>query len=115
MKLDALRKIIREEVKGAIQEELKDILLEAVRAPKNVVTETKSVQQVAPPVNNQTALQQKAQLQEALRNTMAPDMNFTTANVQQPLRVTSTDTMSPNGKLPDGDVSMDQIMGLMNK
>ena len=42
-------------------------------------------------------------------------MNFTTANVQQPLRVTSTDTMSPNGKLPDGDVSMDQIMGLMNK
>ena len=115
MKLDALRKIIREEVKGAIQEELKDILLEAVRAPKNVVVESQSTQQVAPPVNTQLAAQQKAQLQEALRNTIAPDMNFTTANVQQPLRVTSTDTMSPNGKLPDGDVSMDQIMGLMNK
>ena len=115
MKLDALRKIIREEVKGAIQEELKDILLEAVRAPKNVVVESQSTQQVAPPVNTQLAAQQKAQLQEALRNTMAPDMNFTSQNVQQPLRVTSTDTMSPNGKLPEGDVSMDQIMGLMNK
>lgn len=115
MKIDALRKIIREEVKGAIQEELKDILLEAVRAPKNVVTETQTIQPVAPQVNSQTAAQQKAHLQEALRNTMAPDMNFTTADVQQPLRVTSTDTMSPNGQLPTGDVSMDQIMGLMNK
>ena len=24
------------------------------------------------------------------------------------------DTTSPNGKLPEGNVSMDQIMGLMN-
>ena len=31
MKLNELRKVIREEVKAAIQEELKDILLEAVR------------------------------------------------------------------------------------
>ena len=37
MKLDILRKIIREEVKGAIQEELKDLLLEAIRSPKQVV------------------------------------------------------------------------------
>lgn len=114
MKLDALRKVIREEVKAAIQEELKDILLEAVRAPRNVVTET--VQQVAPPqVNTQTVIEQKAKLQEALRNTITPDMNFNSSHAQQPLRVTSTDTMSPNGKLPDGDVSMDQIMGLMNR
>ena len=25
------------------------------------------------------------------------------------------DTTSPNGKLPEGDVPMDMIMGLMNK
>jgi hypothetical protein len=25
------------------------------------------------------------------------------------------DTTSPNGKLPEGNVSLDQIMGLMNK
>ena len=37
MKLDILRKIIREEVKGAIQEELKDLLFEAIRSPKPVV------------------------------------------------------------------------------
>lgn len=112
MKLDALRKIIREEVKGAIQEELKDILLEAVRAPKNVVVESTPTAPVAP---TQTSIEQKAQLREALKNTIAPDMNFNSSHVQQPLRVTSTDTMSPNGRLPEGDVSMDQIMGLMNK
>ena len=32
MKLDAFRKVIREEVKKAIQEEMRDILLEAVKA-----------------------------------------------------------------------------------
>ena len=37
MKLDILRKIIREEVKGAIQEELKDHLLEEIRTPKQIV------------------------------------------------------------------------------
>ena len=27
----------------------------------------------------------------------------------------SMDTASPNGKLPEGEVSMDQIMGLMKR
>jgi hypothetical protein len=45
MKLDAFRKIIREEVKKAIQEEMRDILLEAVKsASKPNLTENKSTQ-----------------------------------------------------------------------
>ena len=37
----------------------------------------------------------------------------TTADM--PLQVNGFgDTTSPNGKLPEGNVSMDQIMGLMN-
>jgi hypothetical protein len=33
-----------------------------------------------------------------------------------PLQVSGkVDTTSPNGSLPEGNVSMDQIMGLMNK
>ena len=38
-------------------------------------------------------------------------LSATTANV--PLQMTSGDTTSPNGSLPQGNVSMDQIMGLM--
>jgi hypothetical protein len=45
MKLDAFRKVIREEVKKAIQEEMRDILLEAVKsANKPKLTENKSTQ-----------------------------------------------------------------------
>ena len=44
MKLDAFRKVIREEVKKAIQEEMRDILLEAVKfTSKPNLTETKSI------------------------------------------------------------------------
>ena len=43
MNLDAFRKVIREEVKKAIQEEMRDILLEAVKsASKPNLTENKS-------------------------------------------------------------------------
>ena len=37
MKLSQLKKIVKDAVKEAIQEEMKDILLEAVRIPKQTV------------------------------------------------------------------------------
>ena len=41
---------------------------------------------------------------------------FTTQNIPQPLQVNGPmDTTSPNGKLPEGEVSLDQVMGLMNR
>ena len=40
--------------------------------------------------------------------------NFNTSQFSGPLKVGSGDTTSPNGSLPEGNVSMDQIMGLMN-
>lgn len=44
MKLDVFRKVIREEVKKAIQEEMRDILLEAVKsASKPNLTENQSI------------------------------------------------------------------------
>ena len=38
-------------------------------------------------------------------------LSATTADI--PLQVGAGDTSSPNGSLPNGNVSMDQIMGLM--
>ena len=49
MKLNELRKIIREEVKAAIQEELKDILLEAVKSPKSMISTPESYIQTGAP------------------------------------------------------------------
>lgn len=107
MKISALRKIIREEVKGAIQDELKEILLEAVKSNKQPIQETQ-------PVKSPVSSEVKANLREGYKNILGETAaSFNTSQIGQPLQVTSTDTASQNGKLPDGEVSMDQIMGIM--
>jgi len=116
MKLDILRKIIREEVKGAIQEELKDLLLEAIRTPKQVV----ETQTYTPPALNTQLYSaptvSKEQLRENYRNILGETAaSFNTSQVGKPLQLTGTmDTASPNGRLPEGEVPMNMIMGLMN-
>ena len=127
MKLSQLKSIVKDAVKEAIQEEMKDILMEAVRSPKQTVYENKigtSTTDVVPPIPTNPTMQtslpetDKATLRENMTNVldgMRPGANGTlNANPSNvPLQVTSTDTM--NGSLPQGEVNMDQIMGLMNK
>jgi hypothetical protein len=119
MKLDILRKIIREEVKGAIQEELKDLLLEAIRSPKQVVeTQNYNASPLSPAITTtSTATVSKEQLRENYRNILGETAaSFNTSQVGKPLQLNgSMDTASPNGRLPEGEVPMDMIMGLMNR
>ena len=44
---------------------------------------------------------------------MAAGKTVNTSNIGKPLQVTSADTTSPNGSLPEGEVGMGQIMDLM--
>ena len=122
MKTQEFKKIIKEAVKEAIQEEMKDILLEAVRSPKQVVSEYKPTNSTvgAPSPTNPVATKTREEIREnymSVLNGMMPGANGTlSANTNSmPLQVTNTDTTSPNGSLPQGEVSMDQIMGLMSK
>lgn len=112
MKQSELKKLIKIAVKEAIQEELKEILLEAVRSPKQTVVETVQRQPtIKGPAMNST------EKRNAYKNILG-DMqaSFSTQHVEQPLQMTGNiDTTSPNGQLPQGNVSMDQIMNLMNK
>ena len=111
MKLNELRKVIREEVRTAIQEELKDILLEAVRSPKSAITENLSVAaQTKPDPQAQKAFREQMLSQMAAGN---GNMNLTTAD---------TNTFRPSGPataegsaLGEGDLGLDQIMGMMNR
>ena len=128
MKLSQLKSIVKDAVKEAIQEEMKDILMEAVRSPKQTVYEnrmgTPTTNVAAPtPMNPvmQSSLPEtdKATLRENMMNVldgMRPGANVTinATSADVPLQVTGGDTTSPNGSLPNGNVSMDQIMGLMN-
>ena len=121
MKLSQLKTIVKEAVKEAIQEEMKDILIEAVRAPKSVVYENNTT----PPTSTNPTTQQpmstdsRIAMRENIQNVlggMMPGANGTLSatSADIPLQVGSGDTTSPNGSLPNGNVSMDQIMGLMN-
>jgi len=129
MKLSQLKSIVKDAVKEAIQEEMKDILMEAIRSPKQTVYENRMgipTTDVAVPSSTNPVMQSplpetdKAQLRENMMNVlggMMPGANGTLSatSTDVPLKMTGpVDTTSPNGSLPQGNVSMDQIMGLMN-
>jgi len=128
MKLSQLKTIVKDAVKEAIQEEMKDILIEAVRAPKQTVYEnrmgTPTTDVAAPspmnpvaqtPMSEDKRMVMKENIQNVLGG-MMPGANGTLSatSADVPMQVTAgMDTQSPNGSLPGGAVSMDQIMGLM--
>jgi len=117
MKLSELKVVVKEAVREAIQEEMKDILLEAVRAPKSIIqsavaTPVTQIQNTPMPEDNRMAMREN--IQNVLGGMMPGNngtISATSANV--PMQVTNTDTTSPNGSLPAGEVGMDQIMNLM--
>ena len=112
MKISQLKSIVKEAVKEAIQEEMKDILLEAVRVPKATVKETVTTQPL-PEADKLKLRENMMSVLDGMRPNANGTINATSKDV--PLQVGGTiDTTSPSGKLPEGNVSMDQIMGLMN-
>ena len=121
MKLTELRKVIREEVKAAIQEELKDILLEAVRSPKTVVTENNPVQSQPQSLPETDKVKLRENMMGVLDG-MKPGQDTLSFNSTQAqgfggnLQVQpGMNTSGEGAKLPEGNVGLDQIMGLMNK
>jgi acetylornithine deacetylase/succinyl-diaminopimelate desuccinylase-like protein len=109
MKTNTFKSIIKEAVREVIREELREILLEAVKAPKQIVSE------YAPPPPQSyssspslTMEQKREQYRNILGETAA---TFTTQNVAE---FNPRGTM-PGSDLPSGELSMNQIMNLMNK
>ena len=123
MKTDILKKLIKEAVREAIQEEIKDILLEAVRSPKTVVSETYTGTN---PFLNQpvmaipsTSTHINPDIKRNLRNMIGGEFDTTiTANsshAQPTYTPPPISTVGEGSSLPGGEVSLDQIMGLMTK
>ena len=108
MKSTELKKLIKNAVREAIQEELKDILLEAVKSPKpTTIVESKNMD-VSLPTPSLDSREKYADILNEM------SMNFTSKDVPQKFQPQgSMDTTSANGQLPGGDVGMDQIMNLM--
>ena len=108
MKSSEFKKLIKEDVREVIQEELKDILLEAVRAPKTQIVKEHMVPQVdisSKPID--ITMDKKKAYMDILGETA---LNFTSRDVQK----FSPQGVDPvNGSLPEGEVGMDQIMNLI--
>jgi hypothetical protein len=109
MKSTDFKKIIKEAVREAIQEELKDILLEAVRSPKQIVKESYTPPtQPAQPAYTPPSIDFRSKYAEVLGETA---MSFTSQDAV-PFRPQVSDPV--NGNLGAGEIGMDQIMGLLN-
>ena len=124
MKPSELKSFIKEAVREAIQEELKDILLEAVRAPKLPIQETYQISPIAidttAPQLPQKSTTEKRAMMESIMGDMRrgqDTLNFTTQNIAaNTLQITpGMNTSGDGSKLPEGNVGLDMIMGLMNK
>ena len=124
MKPSELKSFIKEAVREAIQEELKDILLEAVRAPKAPIIETPvgvggyGVANTSPSPTKSPA--EKRAMMESIMGDMKrgqDTLNFTTQNIAaNTLQITpGMNTSGDGSKLPEGNVGLDMIMGLMGK
>lgn len=125
MKSTELKTLIKEAVKEAIGEELKDILLEAIKAPKQTVYESKigtPTSNVAAPVSQEG---ERKKLRENMMNIlggMNPGQDTISMNSSHAQGFAApaytpgtTNTSAQGSQLPPGEVNMDQIMGLINK
>jgi hypothetical protein len=115
MKPSDFKKIIKEAVREAIQEELKDILLEAVRTPKTIVTESIKDTYAQPHLSQPKQL--TPQERQAMFGGILEEMQ--TGGAANSAYAGQFQTQGPvdsvNGALPEGSVGLDQIMALMNK
>ena len=115
MKTDFLKKLIKEAVREAIQEEIKDILLEAVRSPKTIVSE--NTDPLAFNIKTTTA-NVNHDLKRNLRAMVGGEFDtMITANslhAQPAYTPPPVSTIGEGSSLPGGEVSLNQIMGLMN-
>jgi hypothetical protein len=111
MKSVEFKKIIKEAVREVIQEELKDILLEAVKTPKTVVRESYS-STTNPIQPSQPAFTPNIDLRSKYADILGETALSFTSNDVQPFRPQVSDPI--NGNLGVGEVDMNQIMGLLN-
>ena len=113
MKTDLLKKLIKEAVREAIQEEIKDILLEAVRSPKMVVTENANP---IPYTTKPTTINPdiKRNLRAMIGGEFDATITANSSHAQPAYTPPPVSTTGEGSSLPGGEVSLDQIMGIMN-
>jgi hypothetical protein len=105
MKLNQLRKIIREEVRSAVKDELQDILNEAVKVASTPINEYKQPEVVVPKPSPTTPVEGKKSLEDMLQETKS---NMTTEDYKTVFNGTSNMVSG----MPNVASSMSTQMGI---
>ena len=112
MKTDMLKKLIKEAVREAIQEEIKDILLEAVRSSKTIINEnTNPIPYTTKPSPINPDI--KRNLRSMIGSEFDATITANSSHAQHAYTPPPVSTTGEGSSLPGGEVSLDQIMGLM--
>lgn len=119
MKAGDFKKMIKEAVREVFQEEMREILIEAVKSPKmpvaagyNTVTETRTTAGTG--TLSESSKQVYRDMMKGMFNADSPTP-FTTAQAGPGYNPPPISTVGEGTSLPMGEVNLDQIMGLMNK
>lgn len=122
MKSTELKKLIKESVREAISEELKDILLEVVKSKTSTTSTTsqpiqkiKPTEEFNPPSLTESEKRQKYQ---EIISGMARGQDTLSFNSKQSQNMggefkPSGNIDTVNGKLPEGELNMNQIMNFI--
>lgn len=117
-----LKQLIKESAREVFQEELKEILLEAIRSPKTIVTENQQWVGPGPQHNSATYIPPKPvttsvtpEFKQNLRESYMNILNETAASFGQKGAFNPIGVDPINGDLPEGELGMDQIMTLMKR
>jgi len=117
MKTDALKKLIKDAVREAIQDELKDILLEAVRSNKQPIRESYQVSddRILNFTSNQVP-KTPINTKQAYMDILGDMARGPKTGLEGEFRVNGPmNTMSEGSSLPEGQLGLDQIMNLISK
>lgn len=114
MKSSELKKMLKEAVREAMREELQDILVEAINSAQSTSPVTENTTQRPSLAQDFSDEQQTAFRQQLRSQMMGGDMTFNSGHAQpMGFNPPPMNTAGEGSALPSGEVSMDQIMGLM--
>ena len=114
MKTSELKKLIKEATREVIQEELKEIILEAIKSSSGIIKENNSSKSPSFEVKTNLREQYKSIIGDMgkIHDSPNPEIKFNTSDIAQPF-IPSGFSNTTTGQLPPGELSLDQISALM--
>ena len=111
MRVSQLKTLIKETVREVFQEEIKDLLMEALTS-KTLPASPPPIQEAASP--SPPTPQMKSSLRDQYTQMMNGEMNFNTETTPAYRPISPQMAIGEGSPLPPGEVNLNQIANIMN-